>query len=60
MHNIFEKPEPDILVKYYDRGEGFWQRIKRLIGNIVRRLRGDEPLGYYEREEFDDWGWDMW
>lgn len=54
MHKLFEQPEPDILIQYYDKGEGFWRRVKRSIGNVLRRLRGDAPIGYDERDEFDD------
>ena len=50
--SIFEQREPDILMKY--RGEGFWQHVKRYIQNTFRWLTGDEPLGYDERNEFDD------
>jgi len=56
MGSIFEQREPDILMQYYDKGEGFWQAVKRHIQNVFCRLRGEEPLDYDKRDEFDDWG----
>ena len=61
MSNIFDRPEPDILAQYYDKGEGFWQKVKRHIQNVFHRVRGDEPLDYYERDEdedaYEEWMW---
>ncbi len=49
MNRIFDQPEPDILLQYYDEGESFWQKVKRLTQNIFRCLRGEELLSYDER-----------
>lgn len=54
MSSIFEQPEPDILVQYYDKGEGFWEKVGRFIGNFLRRFSGDELLDCDERNEFDE------
>ena len=64
MSNIFEKPEPDILVQYYDKGESFWQKVKRHTRNVFQRILGDEPLDYYEQsiegedeDAYKEWMW---
>jgi len=64
MSNIFDRPEPDILAQYYDKGEGFWQKVKRHIQNVFRRILGEELLDYYERsiegedeDAYEEWMW---
>jgi len=58
---IFDKPEPDILMRYYDKGEGFWRAIRRHICNVFRHFSGNAPLDYDERDmeedAYEEWGW---
>lgn len=63
MGSIFEQHEPDILAQYYSKSESFWQKARRSVQNVFRRLRGDEPLGYdestdeYDDDAYEEWAW---